>query len=186
MSRRRVGPLTARDVVGNKVPHCGAARRATRTVQCDAHSGDVTRIRALLQPRAELSHGRAASHEEVNAGRVSPRRKKAAANSFLAVSDTTVFFTRRLRAFVKESGLDVKTSGPGRTKATIFADVVKKWDSGADTAPAAPAAPAPSPPPAAPAATVEDSVADPEPEPAEEEAEPMGAPPTGFEWGATF
>lgn len=30
----------------------------------------------------------------------------------------------QLRAFVKEQGLDIKTSGPGRTKAAILADII--------------------------------------------------------------
>ena len=36
-----------------------------------------------------------------------------------------------MRAYVKEQGLDVKTSGKGRNKATILADLQALWSSGA-------------------------------------------------------
>ena len=80
-----------------------------------------------------------------------------------------------LRAYVKETGLQVKTSGPGRSKEAILKDVLSllsasEWrkggPSGADDAP----------PPAA-------AAAEPEPQP---EPEPEPAAPDGFEWGGTY
>ena len=88
----------------------------------------------------------------------------------------------RLRAFVKEQGLDVRTSGKGRNKKTIYADVVKLWSSKDGSVEAA-AVVAEA---AAPAAVEEPK---PAPEPVEEPAaaeEFAGAPPGGFEWGGTF
>ena len=94
---------------------------------------------------------------------------------------------RSLRAFVKEQGLDIKTSGPGRTKATIYEDIAKLYATSAPPAPAP--APPPSPPPAAaePAAAAEAAVAVEEAaEAAEREEPPAATAPDGFEWGGTF
>ena len=91
----------------------------------------------------------------------------------------------RLREFVKAEGLDVKTSGPGRKKKAIYADIVAAMESsisGSDAEPAAETAASEAPAAEAPAAE-----APAETPAAKAEVEAAGAPPpAGFEWGATF
>jgi hypothetical protein len=72
-----------------------------------------------------------------------------------------------MRDYIAECGLDVKTTGKGRTKAVIYEELV------AALAARAPPAPAPD-------AGVEKQVAPPE------APEMIGIPPKGFEWGGIF
>ena len=105
---------------------------------------------------------------------------------------------RRLRAFVKAEGLDVKTSGPGRNKAAILADVQKLWSAApaAEAAPSAPKAESNAGDEEVPASKVSEDAATAKP-PEEvaaatvaDEAAPAAAqrapPPSGFEWGETY
>ena len=93
-----------------------------------------------------------------------------------------------LRAYVKSEGLDIKTSGAGRNKAAILADVIALQAVSAlpDTPSLPPPSPPPPPPPVPPAAEAEtqDTAAAAAEEPAEEDT--AGAAPAGFEWGGTF
>jgi len=94
-----------------------------------------------------------------------------------------------LRAYVKEQGLDVKTAGPGRNKASILEDINKAlFDFG--TAPAAATAPV-AEAKAAPAELEDEPPAE---APPADEARTAAAPdeefsaaaPDGFTWGGTF
>ena len=73
---------------------------------------------------------------------------------------------------MKDNGLDVKTSGPGRNKAAILSDVLALINDQESSSPAAPA-----PTPARPRTLSEDAA---------EAEEAVGAAPNGFEWGGTF
>jgi hypothetical protein len=85
-----------------------------------------------------------------------------------------------MRAYVKEQGLDVKTSGKGRNKATILADLQALWSSGAPASVDTPGA----------AEAVAGAAAEEDAAPAAEAAATAGAAPAtapdGFEWGLTF
>jgi hypothetical protein len=117
----------------------------------------------------------------------------------------------QIRDFIKKQGLDIKTTGKGRTKAAILQDVQALMgarasvDAAATPKPAAatpepaaatpkpdavapkPAAAAPSPPPPTPPSTppaAREELAQTE---ADEAADEEEAPaPKGFEWGGTF
>ena len=97
---------------------------------------------------------------------------------------------RRLRAFVKDNNLDIKTGGKGRNKATIFADLQRVWGEGEAESVAAPPPAAPAPPVPEPAPPAAEPVAKEEPPAPEEEAAAAQAPepaaPDGFEWGLTL
>ena len=90
----------------------------------------------------------------------------------LAAADevpTAKWTLAKIRAFISENGLDIKTSGPGRTKAVIISDI-----QGAVAAASAPKVQQEPPPPAAEveeAAEVEAAVV----EPAEVQAQPATA-----------
>lgn len=118
-----------------------------------------------------------------------------------------------LREYIAEQGLDVKTSGPGRSKAVIYNDVlamvggtvesagtdepaaeaatdkaateVAQAAEAAEAAEAA-AAKASEEAVAAAAAVTAAAKASEEPKAAAAAVEPMGSAPDGFEWGGTF
>ena len=99
-----------------------------------------------------------------------------------------------IRAFVSENGLDVKTSGPGRTKAAIISEVESLF-SGAPVAvdEQQQEPPLPPPPPEEAVEQVAKVVAADQAKPAVTEAqadakaaEDMGQAPDGFEWGGVF
>ena len=103
---------------------------------------------------------------------------------------------------MKDNGLDVKTSGPGRNKAAILVDIKGAWGSPAAVTMMAPtatstvaswydsglrlsgAAAAPAPAAKKSASKAEPAVAEPAPAPAPEA--PQAAPPAGFTWGGSF
>lgn len=87
-----------------------------------------------------------------------------------------------LRAYVKEQGLDVKTAGPGRNKASILEDINKAIGSSAPAAAAAPVAKAK----AAPAKLEDEPPAEASPAEAEEARTEAAPAPDGFTWGGTF
>lgn len=117
--------------------------------------------------------------------------------SMMAVSDLPVSETSsltELRAYIKEQGLDVKTSGAGRRKEEIYRDVIAAVS---DTA--APESPESSIPPEAEtcAESEGEAAADAKggaeldgeaavEEMAEQEDMGFGAAPDGFEWGITY
>lgn len=82
----------------------------------------------------------------------------------------------KLRKYVKDNELDIKTSGPGRNKAAILDDVQKYLATvGANTAPA------PESPRDGQSEGTSDANVD-----ADEEGDSFGVPPDGFEWGDTY
>ena len=92
-----------------------------------------------------------------------------------------------LRAYVKERGLDVKTAGPGRNKASILEDINKALVGAPPAAAAAPVAEAK----AVPAELETEPPAEASPaDEARTEAAPdedgSAAAPDGYSWGGTF
>jgi hypothetical protein len=96
-----------------------------------------------------------------------------------------------LRAFIADQGLDVKTTGKGRTKAVIYEDVMALVDAQPPT-PASAEVPLGEPAVSSTAssedaaATESTAEAAAEVEAATSGSEDAGAPPDGFEWGGTF
>ena len=89
---------------------------------------------------------------------------------------TSKWTLSQLREYVKDNGLDIKTSGPGRNKAAILDDVQKYLATvGANAAPAH-ESPRDGDSEGIPDATVD----------ADEERDSFGVPPDGFEWGGTY
>ena len=87
------------------------------------------RSRARCQMMADLPLSEKSSLAEY-AARVFPALLRVRCARAMLTSCSCVRRGRRMRAFVKDQGLDVKTSGKGRTKATILADLQALWSGG--------------------------------------------------------
>jgi len=121
---------------------------------------------------------------------VAPRHYRCCMQADLPISDKSTLAD--LRAFISERGLDVKTTGKGRTKKVIYSELVAMCSSDSSSVAASPVPPAPAAPPAPPAdapvaaeAAAVDAAAVPKADKSEAE-DPMGTAPDGFQWGGTF